>query len=291
MLAVAIAGCSSSSNMNASPPPPPPPPPAPPPPPPPTGRLYVGLDDLPGSILVYNLPLTNGAAPTTTVAHDANNGMTVNSTTLAVTDIENYSVAFYTLPLTSASAPYATWLQGNLASPLFVSSGALYYGATNMINVYTPPFTSTSTPSSHIATAGFSFARMAVDPSGHVYQIAGNVISVVYNGVLTTTLTATPGTEFRAPAASATQLFVCETNGSANHVYVYALPLTSTSTPTLIMNPNTDAPSDCALDSSGNLYIASAHTVALFAPPFTTSSHSTVGITLQGGAGAMAIGQ
>ncbi len=92
-------------------------------------------------------------------------------------------------------------------------------------------------------------------------------------------------------AASATQLFACEETGSLSYVYIYNLPLTSTATPATIMSVNVSDPQDCALDSSGNLYIAAAGSVVEYSPPFTSTSARAVTLTVQGTAGAIAIGQ
>ncbi|MGH7582260.1 MAG: hypothetical protein ACREL5_03430 [Gemmatimonadales bacterium] len=283
LVAIAVAGCSSGTNSTTTPPPPPPSP---------TGQLYVGIGDIPGSLLVYDLPLTSTSTPAVTVAHDNSGPLALNSTTLAVTRPTNYSVSFFTLPLTSASGPYATLVTGGVIYPVFEPSGAFYYSASNMIDVYTPPFSASSTPSSHIATPLLSAGPLSIGPSGDVYELAGNVIGVVHNGALVTKLTAEPGTEFDAAAATATQLFVCEgTNNLAAQVYVYPLPLTATETPSLIIHPNTDAPGACVLDSSGDLYIGSAGIVSVLTPPFTASSHAAVQVNVHGGIGGLAIGQ
>ena len=113
----------SSSPTNVSPPPPPGPPP--PPPPPTAQHLYVGQDEIPGSIRVYDLPLTASSAPVVTVPMNAPAVLAVNSTTLVVTRITDYSISFLALPLTSASVPYATIVWGagrGAATPLFLPS-------------------------------------------------------------------------------------------------------------------------------------------------------------------------
>jgi hypothetical protein len=285
-----VAACSSSSNTVTPPPPPPAPPP--PPPPPPTQHLYVGQDDVPGSILVYTLPITSSSTPVATVRHDATIALAVNSTTLAATRLTDYTVGFYALPITSASTPYATLSLGLLGTPVFLPSGALYLGIGDTINVYTPPFTSASTPSSRFGT-GLSGGRFALDPSGNVYETNGgsNTIGVITNGAVTTRLTSAAGIIFRGLAANATQLMACEESGGlSTHVYIYNLPLTANATPATIMNINVSDPADCALDSSGNLYIAGAGGVIEYSPPFTTTSTRAVTLTVQGSAGAIAIG-
>jgi hypothetical protein len=193
------------------------------------------------------------------------------------------------LPLTSTSVPYATLPVGLSETPLFVPSGALYLGAPNIIQVYTPPFTSTSIPGSHITMTNLTASNLAIDPNGTVYAVSGNRIGVISGGTLTTTLTAPAGTEFDAVAANATQLFACEGTGFASHVMIYALPLTATETPTVTMNSGTVGIGGCALDASGKLYLTSGPTVVVFSPPFTNTSNSTLSLSVTG-AGGIAIG-
>jgi len=287
--ALVLAACSSSST-NVSPPPPPPAPP-PPPPPPPSQHLYAGLLDQPGSIYVYALPITAASTPTAIVPLNAVTALGVNSTTLAAATLD-YTVAFYNLPITSSSVPYATLASGSFGTPLFLPNGTLYHGGTDTINVYTPPFTANSVPSSRIPTPTLTPTSLAIDPSGRVYETTGtvNTIGVVTGGALTTKLTAPFGLAFRSLAASATQLFVCEETGSAPHIYVYALPLTASATPAVIMNVNVSAPKGCALDASGNLYVSTTGQIVMYTPPFTASSARAVTLTLPGTVNGIAIG-
>jgi hypothetical protein len=285
-----LAACSSSP-ATTNPPPPPPAPPPPPPPPPPSGQhLYLGQDDIPGTILVYNLPLTASSVPVTTVPYNADLSLASNATTLVANKITDYTVSFFQLPLTSASVPYATLSPGLSETPLFLPSGALYLGAPNIIQVYSPPFTSASAPTSHVTMTNLTPSSLAIDPNGTVYGTSGNRISVVTGGALTTTLTAPAGTEFDAVAATATQLFACEGTGFASHVMIYALPLTAAETPTVTMNSGTIGISGCALDASGNLYLAWGPTVVVFSPPFTSASTPALSLSISGGAHGIAIG-
>jgi hypothetical protein len=284
-----LAACSSSTTTTN---PPPAPPPAPPPPPPPPGseHLYLGQDDIPGKILVYNLPLTSSSTPVVMVPYDADVSLSVNATTLAANRLSDYTVSFFQLPLTSASIPYATIPVGLLESPLFLPTGALYLSAPDTINVYTPPFTSASTSTGRVLTPNLTAHGLAIDPNGTVYAANATQIDVITGGAVITTLTAAPGTEFDALAASATQLFACEGTGFASHVFIYSLPLTATATPSVIMNSGTVGIGGCALDASGNLYISWGPTVVVFAPPFTSTSTSTLSLSINGGASGIAIG-
>ncbi|MGH7593982.1 MAG: hypothetical protein ACRELE_09055, partial [Gemmatimonadales bacterium] len=175
-----------------------------------------------------------------------------------------------------------------LEYPLFLPTGALYLSARDTIHVYTPPFTSSSAPSSQVVTPNFT-ASMAIAPNGTVYAANATQIDVITGGTVTTTLTAAPGTEFAGLAASATQLFVGE-GTNASHVYIYSLPLTATATPTVIMNSGTIGIGGCALDASGNLYITWGPTVVVFKPPFTSASTPALNLSISGGASGIAIG-
>jgi hypothetical protein len=264
---LAFAACSSSSDDVS-------------PPPPPTQHLYVGDDATTGSLRSYALPLT--ASSTAVAAVPMNKPFTigVNSTTLAVATLGDV-LSFFTLPLTSASAPFATFAAGSDGTPLFVASGNLYQGGSGMINVYTPPFTNASVPSSTITTVGLSPSDLAIDPAGNIYETTGgNTIGVVTGTTLTTTLTAPVGIAFRGLAASSTQLFACGFLGSSNNVYIYTLPLTASATPAVTINLASTGPEGCALDSSGNLYVgAIGGQILVFAPPFTASSTPMLTLT------------
>jgi hypothetical protein len=255
-------------------------------------HLYVSQDAVPGSILVYTLPITANSTPVATVRRDATIALAVNATTLVATKLTDYTVAFYSLPITSASTPYATLSLGRVGTPVFLPSGTLYLGVGDTISVYTPPFTSTSVPGSRIGT-GLSGGRYAVDHSGNVYETTGGTspIGVITNGAVTTRLTSASGLVFTGLAANETQLLACESNATASHVYIYNLPLTPNATPATIMNVNVSDPGDCALDSSGNLYIAGAGGVIEYSPPFTSTGTRVVTLNVQGTPGAIAIGQ
>jgi hypothetical protein len=285
-----LSACSSSATTTNPPPPPAPPPPPPPPPPPGSQHLYLGQDDIPGKILVYNLPLTTSSTPVATVPYNADVSLSVNATILAANRLSDYTVSFFHLPLTSASTAYATIPVGLLESPLFLPTGALYLSGPDTINVYTPPFTSASTPTGRVLTPNVTAKSMTIDPNGTVYAANADHIDVITGGAVTTTLTAAPGTEFGGLAASATQLFACEGTGFASHVFIYSLPLTASETPGVIMNSGTIGIGGCALDSSGNLYITWGPTVVVFAPPFTSTSTSKLALSIDGGASGIAIG-
>jgi sugar lactone lactonase YvrE len=86
-------------------------------------------------------------------------------------------------------------------------------------------------------------------------------------------------------AVSTTQLFVCNVSNPTGSVDVYTLPLTNSSAPAFTITTGVNGAEGCALDASGNLYVANINntTVTVYAPPFSAASAPTV--TLAGFAG------
>jgi hypothetical protein len=263
VLLAALAACGSSTDNNPAV----------------TQHLYVGDDQATGSLRVYALPLTASSAPVAAVPMNQAFNLGLNTTTLAVTDLSS-NLYFFTLPISSSSTPYAQFAAGSDGTPIFLASGSLYQGGSGKINVYTPPFTNSSAPSSFVTTAGLSPAYLAIDPNGNVYEATGgNVIGVISGGTLTTTLTAAAGTQFRGLAASATQLFACEFLGNSNNIHIYSLPLTATAAPAVTISLGTEGPEGCSLDADGKLYVGTiGGKILVFSPPF--SGTSTASVTL-----------
>ena len=272
----ALAACSSSTDNNPAV----------------TQHLYVGDDQTTGSLRVYALPLTANSTPVASIPMNKAFNIGLNATTLAVTDLSS-NLYFFTLPVSSSSTPYAQFAAGSDGTPLFLPNGSLYQGGSGKINVYTPPFTNTSTPSSFVTTAGLSPAYLAIDPAGNVYETSGgNTIGVITAGALTTTLTAAVATQFRGLAASATQLFACEFLATSNNIYIYSLPLTPTSTPAVTITLGTDGPEGCALDADGKLYVgAVGGHILVFTPPFSNSSTPSVTLSTSAVIFGIAVGK
>ena len=259
--------------------------------PPTVQHLYVSDNKPTGSLRSYALPLTATSTPVAAIPMNAAFAIGVNATTLAVTGLSG-NVAFFTLPLTSTSVSYATFA-GGLAggTPLFAASGSLYQGGSGRLNVYTPPFSNTSAPVSSIQTGGLDPDYLAVDPSGRVYVTAGATsIGVITGTTLTTTLVASPGTQFRGLAATATQLFACGFLFPSYFVYVYTLPLTTAATPAISIPVTTGFTDACVVDAGGNLYVGSNGTIKVFTPPFSSSSVPSLTLTTAAAISGMAVG-
>ena len=252
----AIAACSGSSTDITAPP----------------EHLYVGDDALPAFLRVYALPLSASSTPFITLPMDKPFLLGVSSNTLAVTGLTG-NVRLLSLPVTSSSSPFAVISSESNGTPVF-SHGLLYQGGSSSINVYTPPFSNSTVPSSSVPTLGLTPSDLTVDPNGNLYLTTGdNSIGVVTGTTLTTVLMAAPAMAFRGMAATATRLFACGFNGPASDVFIYALPLTATATPAITMDLGDAGPESCVLDSSGNLYVGSTDgRIFVFAPPFSEAS-------------------
>jgi hypothetical protein len=214
----------------------------------------------------------------------------VSSNTLAVTGLTG-NVRLFGLPVTSFSSTFATISSESNGTPVF-SHGLLYQGGSSSINVYTPPFSNSSVPSSSITTLGLTPSDLTVDPNGNLYLTTGdNTIGVVTGTTLTTVLVAAPAMAFRGMAASATRLYACGFNGLANDVFIYALPLTATSMPAITLDLGDAAPESCVLDSSGRLYVGSPDgRIFVFAPPFSSASAPVLTLATPAVVFGMAIG-
>jgi hypothetical protein len=269
----AIVACSGTANITAPP-----------------ERLYVGDDGLPAFLRVYTLPLSATSTPIITLPMDKPFLLGVSTNTLAVTGLTG-NVRLLSLPVTSASSPFAVISSESNGTPVF-SHGLLYQGGSSSINVYTPPFSNSTVPSSSIPTLGLTPSDLTVDPNGNLYLTTGdNTIGVVTGATLTTVLTASPSMAFRGMAATATRLFACGFNGPANDIFVYALPLTATATPAITIDLGDAAPESCVLDSSGNLYVGTPDgKIFLFAPPFSSGSAPVLTLATQAIVFGMAIG-
>jgi hypothetical protein len=252
--------------------------------------LYVGDDGLPAFLRIYTLPLSASSTPIVTLAMDKPSLIGVSSNTLAVTELTG-NVRLFGLPVTPFSGSFAAISSPSNGTPVF-SHGLLYQGGSSSINVYTPPFSDSSTPSHSIATLGLTPSYLAVDPNDNLYLTTGdNTIGVVSGSTLTTVLTAPPAMTFRGLTATSTRLFVCGFNGPANDVFIYALPLTATATPVVTIDLGDAASEACVLDSSGNLYVGSPDgRLFVFAPPFSNASAPTVTLVTTAFIYGMAIG-
>jgi hypothetical protein len=245
-------------------------------------HLYIARGS---SISVLSLPLTSASTATATFAATGASFVAANSTYVVAANNSN-QVLVFAQPVTSASVAAATFTASNFGHLAFKSSGVLVEGEfPGGVSLFTPPFTNATTASSTIATVGGAFG-IAIDSSDNIYT--NNEASAIYfisGGVVTTTVAGPAGKFYRGMAVSTTQLFVCNVSNPTGSVDVYTLPLTNSSAPAFTITTGVNGAEGCALDASGNLYVANINntTVTVYAPPFSAASAPTV--TLAGFAG------
>ncbi|MGH7523030.1 MAG: hypothetical protein ACREK8_01865, partial [Gemmatimonadales bacterium] len=136
----ALAACSSGSDITPTP----------------AQLLYVGDDALPAFLRVYTLPLSATSVPTVVLPLNKPFLIGASSNTLAVTELSG-NIRLFILPVTANSGPFTTISSPSNSTPVF-SHGLLYQGGSGSIDVFTPPFSSTTTASDTIATFGLSAA-------------------------------------------------------------------------------------------------------------------------------------
>jgi hypothetical protein len=260
-------------------------------------HLYVGDDNSSGSLRAYALPLTASSTPVASIPVNVSLYVASNASYVAVTSSSN--VIMFPLPLSSSTSPIATFSSGCCgAAPVFFPNGTLAIaddGSGNPpFDLYSPPFTNATTQSGTFAPAGLSNAHYsAFDPAGNLYVNDSNrTITAVTGSTETATVTGPSGIQYRGMAATATQLFACGFNANdTNLIDVYALPLTSSSTPAFeITNGAQDEA--CAVDASGNLYSAGASgpDIEVYTPPFSSSSAPSVSVPTNATVFGMSIG-
>jgi hypothetical protein len=138
--------------------------------------LYVGINNTPGGVQVYNLPISGSSTPVFTIAsnsvvavdQDANGNLTVGDAI--------GTLRFFTAPLSGASTPSAVFKNGTAgyngqlvftpAGDFFASTGT----TTTIVNKFTHPFSNASTPSQSITSSGSRLALgVALDAAQNLY--------------------------------------------------------------------------------------------------------------------------
>src|SRR5579864_5875182 len=179
----------------------------------PVQHLYVA-DGVTGAPLrQYALPLTASSTPTALLANAPRSiGVAANASVVADAAVGG-PIRIFTQPVSSSSDVAASFGAFN-TFPAFGAAGQLYDGTGFVLNVYTPPFSNASAPSSTI-TYPIGVSSVAVDTNGNVYVNNGSTgISVATSGGTVTATATVAGRGYRGMAASATQLFVCDISAS-----------------------------------------------------------------------------
>ena len=278
---------------------------SPPPLPPFPQRLYVGNNQVPGSILEYNLPLTSGSTPN--FAIPTTNGV------LSVGVDSNGNLAaggfgginFFQAPLTAASSPSATFVSSSTfnsaISTTFVTSGPQLNqlwsaNGFNEIDRFVPPFSNATTSAQQtLFPGGSGVFGIAFDSSLNMYVTNASsssniyVFAPPYNNPPTVVTAAIPNTLYRKDAVSGAQLFVAASGTGLGRIDVYNLPLTNASAPAFSIAGSAangiNIPEAVAFDSVGNLYVGNlaARTITVYPPPFSAASLPLVTLNLPAG--------
>lgn len=217
-----------------------------------TPHLYVAMftnasNNFPGYLLVYNLPLTSGEAPSQTILATAPPPAQGTFDALADDGHKHLAVGYnepailiYDEPVTASSSPIATITNGadNFQGLAYDASGNLYAGALGDIVVYDAPLSSASSPSVTLTMPANSWVQQ--------FAIHGNTLAVAD----------------------------CPNANGTGGIYLYSLPLTNASTPTALLNSGTGlCYAGVAFSSTGGIYAAqSNHSKIEYYTSLTTGS-------------------
>jgi len=236
-------------------------------------HLYVTDASTTGALIQYALPLTATSTPTALIASVPRNIGVAANASVVVAQAVGGPTRVLTQPVTSGSAIAASFSASN-TFPALGPTGLLFSSVgSTAVQVYTPPFTNASTPSSTFTTP-IGVSTVAVDPNGNIYFSNGSTGLGAMTGAGTVTANITvAGRFYRGMTATATQLFACNVSG-AGTVDVFTLPLTNASVPAFSITTGLNSPEGCALDSSGNLYVGNLGnaTITVYSAPFSAAS-------------------
>ena len=249
----------------------------------PLQRLFVANPNA-SNVLIFPPPFSSASTPSS-LSSTGPIGVSLDSTGILAVVNGLDTVTVYAAGVTSASVPYGTFTGSgsNGGLPSFDASGKLYAPNETTVDVFTPPFSNASVPSSTISSVANAFGS-AFDTSANLYLTNGaggvSVLAPPYTGSPITTSNGLPSP--RGVAVIGGQLFVA--NFSPPAIRVHALPLTTNKAPSFSFASGV-CPEGLAADTAGNLYAADACTpdVLIFNPPY--SSSSTPAVTIPASAG------
>jgi hypothetical protein len=303
VVAALLIGCS-GSNAIATPKAPPVPTPSPTPTVAPQ-HLYVANGNSAGQIVQFTLPLSASSTP--------NFGITSpNATTVAVGPAGDLiagdatgHLTYFVAPLSAASGPAATFVNGSAGAAgqiAMTTSGDIFVPTLgNAVNVFTHPFSNSSTPSATITSPQLTAMAVAAafDSAANLYVSEPGLPSYiyVYAPPYTGAPTNSPGVAvepYRELTADSTHLFVNVFGGGPGHVDVFNLPITASSTPSFVIASGVNNPGGIALDGAGNLYVGNYgnSTISVYTPPFSSASAPSLSFKVTGtsGLGSIFIG-
>ena len=256
-----------------------------------------------GQILQFILPLTSASTPSVTVLTNGSPipvGVAVDSNgNLAVTELGG-NLAIYHPPLTSSSTPAAIFPNGtfpSVGSIGFDTTGNLFAvgvtaGVSEGVNIFSPPFSSASTPSKALSISGLSVGGL--DSSGNLYLDTGSgfgpcgiaVLAQPYTGTPTTVVSRTCNDGMFGQVVVADNLLFARLQAPPGSIDVFPLPGSTATAGGIFINGAFTA------DSNGNLYVAtSLNDIEVFAPPLSISIVPTVSVANVSGVNAMAVGK
>jgi hypothetical protein len=261
-----------------------------------------GASDL---VAQYSFPLNSGSVPNfafttepnlVTVAVDAGGTLAVGNT---AGQIKVYPGPFS--PSSTVAATFANGSDPTIGQIAFGPARTMFVRGMYSVNVFVPPFSNASTPSSTLANVGLP-GGAAVDSSGNLY-VSSNIAGVPFHANIlvfmfpyTSPPIVTPlliNTNYRQMALSGSLLFVAAEFPTPAHVHVYTLPITATSTPSPNLVPGMSSffqvQNSVALDATGNLYVQNTNPsdITSWTPPSYTGPVSTLNTT---GGNSIAIG-
>jgi hypothetical protein len=275
VLLVDVAGCSSSST-------------SPTPTPTPVGvqHLYVTDNGSPGTVFVFNLPLTATSTPTVTLLTTGNgaaNPCFDNAGSHIYVPMDGSdTVQVFALPLTASSTPAFTLTTTSTGEDChFDGSGNLYVAesAGSKIEVFKAPVASGSIVNSTITGAALVNPwGIWTDASGNVFSSTHPSAAVEYSAFPTNAQTAafgpTSNDQFGLALGPSGSLYAANAT-AAGVIDVYDPPFSNSSTKNVaetITTPLTNWVSYMAFDAAGNLYAggsAATFHVLVYASPYT----------------------
>ena len=296
--AIVLCGCPSNNQVTL-----------PPPGTVPLSRLYVANGYAVsaanrGKIFVYTQPVTSLSIPSFTLvtgnATSALESFAFDAANVYVADCNDHLVRAFTRPMTGASTQAFTIATTGPDGIAIDSVGNLYTGedctATDVIHVFNPPLSGTSTASVTVTDASNinSVQQMVLDNAGHLYVAnfgSGKQI-LQYNLPLANSSTAAVAVSIAGETHAegiaidpqTNQLWVASVG--QNKLYAFALPITGSSTPALTVTTSNASRKwqNLAFDVNGNMYASDLGTVAIdvFVPPFSASSNPAFSLTPSG---------
>jgi hypothetical protein len=259
-------------------------------------HLYVGNNNTPGTVQAYTLPITSTSTPAFSFA--SNNvvsiGFDANSNAL-VGDNAGH-LQYFTAPLSATSTPAVTFSNGSNNGQITFNIGgqAFVANASTAVNLFTPPFTNSSAPSTVVSGGLVSAIGDVLDNLGDLYVAnsgvgggTGSNLEVFvppYTGAPSVTTPTQAATAYRKMAGSGSTLYVCSVAGTTGRIDAYGLPLTNTSVPAFAITTGVNVPEAIAFDQNGNMYVGNLgnSTITVYAPPFTATSAPAVTLTIPG---------